>query len=760
LSDPTSATRKPSPATRLGWAALTGFSIWVLVILLLFGSPFPTSVITRWGQDIILAAFAVPGWLLAIARPRRIPLPLLVALALPLAVNVISSTISPYPSISWPATLRLLSGEGCFLLFYALASHRTGRSNLIGVIGVLAVIAVVAYLVMVLSMWRDWLTLGMPIEWLPLRPANRGGILPIPTWLGDMVLLTTPPTAYLAWRRGGSWRALGLGLVVAAMIALLITGTRSLWLFAGLVWIVGALVMSRRRAITVGVVIVVAVALFAASRTTVLSQSSRSLDEGRLSAYSSAVNQFVSSPVLGVGQGLYPIRRLAEPIDPLAYLAFPSAHNIVLNTAAETGLVGLLALAASAALAGVVLLRRLGLGGDEARLALVLSLSLLPVLLHALVDVVFELPGLLVVGTAIGALALAPSSTNSTTDTARPTGKARVNAALVIALGLAGLLIVARTLPVESSVADLLGADDPARSSETRIALAASATGRTPDLSPAWTSLAVGNDSADRGGDALAAAKTAASLDPLAQHEMGVAWIGAQSGDSGGAIAAMRSAVTRGRLDPVVQLNSAVFFAEHDLPEEARRALAQMLLDDPMLTLVTGGLPPVVQEMLPDARRSAVGQLSASPTPSRSALLIALLAEDPALAEGVARRFEAVGDPSGRLLHMAWGGDHAAVAALDAAARQAPYRQDLVFDRWLLATRECNARDQASWATVFRLGFGQSPVVPTALGQAPDIAESSWPLTYPGAVWGFLLPERPYPQGTWNYRIGVPDCAR
>ena len=747
-------------ASRLGWAAFTAFSVWGLVILLLFGSPFPTSVLTRWGQDIILAAFAVPGWVSAVARPRRVSLLLLVAVALPLATSVVASLISPYPSISWPATLRLLSGEGCLLLFVALASNPVGRRHLITTIGALAVIGVAVYLWMVLTMWREWLDLGLPLAAIPLRPANRGGILPIPTWFGDMALMTVPLTAYAAWRRGGSWKAFACGLVVATAVALLITGTRSLWLFAAVVWLIGAIALSRRRISPVAIAIAVVIGVAAASQTTLLSQSIRSLDEGRISAYRSAFNQFASSPILGVGQGLYPLRRLAEPIDPLAYLAFPSAHNVIFNTAAETGLVGLVALLAAAALAGVVLRRQLTAWNGDGRFALVCALSLLPVILHALVDVVFEVPGLLVLATAVGGLALAPSLPIGTPDGSQSHGdNGRVAGGLVTVLSVAGLLVVAKALPVEASISDLVGAGDSTRPPEARIALAASAATRTPDLGPAWTAQAVTNDAVNRGSEAQAASSRAASLDPLAQHEMSLALIAARSGDAS-AVTAMRSAMTHGRLDPMVQLNAAVFFAEHDLPEEGRHALTEMLVDDPMLSLVADALPPIASQMLPRARRAAVDHLIASSTRPTSALLIAVIGGDPSLAQDVVARFDAAGDPAGRWLLRAWGGDQAAIASLDDAVRQDPHRQDLMFDRWLVATRECDVQGRTRWATAFRLAFGQSPVVPTALGQVPDIAGARWPVTYPGAVWGFSLPEQPYPRGTWNYRIGVPDCAR
>jgi hypothetical protein len=321
------------------------------------------------------------------------------------------------------------------------------------------------------------------------------------------------------------------------------------------------------------------------------------------------------------------------------------------------------------------------------------------------------------------------------------------------------LLVVAKAFPVEASIADLVGAGDSTRPPEARIALAARAATRTPDLGPAWTALAVTNDAANRRTDALAASSTAASLDPLAQHEMSLALIAARSGDTS-AVTAMRSAAARGRVDPMIQLNAAVYFAEHDLPEEGVNALSQMLVDDPMLSLVTDALPPVVHEMLPNARRAAVDQLTASSTRPTGALLIAVIGGDPSLATEVVARFDAASDPAGRWLLSAWGGDQAAIASLDDAVRQDPRRQDLMFDRWLMATRECDMQGQSRWATAFRLAFGQSPVVPTALGQVPDIADARWPVTYPGAVWGFSLPEHPYLQGTWNYRIGVPDCAR
>ncbi len=134
--------------------------------------------------------------------------------------------------------------------------------------------------------------------------------------------------------------------------------------------------------------------------------SGRSFDEGRSSAYASAISRFTESPILGTGPGTYGVLRMADAVDAPGNLVFPDAHNIPLNTAAESGIVGLAALI----LTGVLLalgVRQAWRSGSADRLVIAGALFGLAIFIgHGMVDVVFGLIGNMILALAVAALAL------------------------------------------------------------------------------------------------------------------------------------------------------------------------------------------------------------------------------------------------------------------------------------------------------------------------------------------------------------------
>lgn len=134
-----------------------------------------------------------------------------------------------------------------------------------------------------------------------------------------------------------------------------------------------------------------------------ISQDRRSGDEGRVDMWRSALLITRDHPVLGVGPGLYG-RAFRDYRDPLlARDKLASAHNVYLNTAAETGLIG----AAVALWLGVTLLRswwKLWQAAPSRPRKLRLEAALAALLgigIHSLVDVFTITPiSLIIVGLA------------------------------------------------------------------------------------------------------------------------------------------------------------------------------------------------------------------------------------------------------------------------------------------------------------------------------------------------------------------------
>ena len=256
-------------------------------------------------------------------------------------------------------------------------------------------LALASYFAAVLLEWWHWLRLGFPVTSLPLRPSNAGGLALIPTYLADVVGVGTPVVVATLWLRGARIPAVLFALV--AFGAIVLTGTRSVLLIIAGLALAAVLIAIRDRAgrRAVSVVITAVLAVGAVGLVVALA-SSRSFDEGRSSAYASAIARFTESPILGSGPGTYGVERMHDPVAIIGWLAFPDAHNILLNNLAESGIVGLLGLSAT------VVLMALAVRGSWRRSPgerIVVAGALFGLAIfagHGMVDVVFALIGMTV----------------------------------------------------------------------------------------------------------------------------------------------------------------------------------------------------------------------------------------------------------------------------------------------------------------------------------------------------------------------------
>ena len=189
---------------------------------------------------------------------------------------------------------------------------------------------------------------------MPLRPGSARGLVGIPTWFGDYVVVMTPVVVVNLGRNGRTGRIAAVVVSALALAALLLTGTRSLWLVSAGVAAVTIAVRFRTTRVERRVVVAGTVVAVCRSRRRLSPGSPgtnlRNADEGRSSAFASAIDMAARQPVLGVGPGTYGVHRLDGPLPIFAHYAFPNAHNLPLSTLAETGIVGLVALVAAALL--------------------------------------------------------------------------------------------------------------------------------------------------------------------------------------------------------------------------------------------------------------------------------------------------------------------------------------------------------------------------------------------------------------------------
>jgi O-antigen ligase len=257
--------------------------------------------------------------------------------------------------------------------------------------------------------------LGIGLTLALLGTGSRGGFLSLAAAVIALLILRIAPRLWETARSGHGWRrVLVSGAAVVAIAALAI----------GLV-----LYISRSGARTSG-------------------------DEIRTSLWSRAAEAAQDSPALGVGPGGYGrvMRAYFQPGEP-ADFRHRQAHNIVLNTAAEEGIAGLLILGwmAVALLRAWFRQRRAAAGRRALRLEVVLA-ALVAVALQAQFDVFFTTPFVALVA-LLAAYAVTPP------DQSPAPGRVSKIAAwaalgLVLAYGLAFIPSFSATLLFERSVQD------------------------------------------------------------------------------------------------------------------------------------------------------------------------------------------------------------------------------------------------------------------------------------------------------------------
>ena len=741
-----------SPGLR--WALVVGVEALLIVLLLPFGFVFTGTPGFHQFQMLVVGLVGALGWIAVIWRPTALPQSLILAPLPLLAALVVTAFVSPYPSLSWPATWQTAAYAGVFWLLALQASHLVGRRNLLAVIGIVVTLGLISFLLLVLLEWRDWLSLGFPLTSLPLRPSNTGGLALIPTWLADLVALGSPVLVANLWRRGARIPAALFGVI--ALGAIMLTGTRSVLLLVAAVSVVAVLVVIRGRAGRgiVAVVITGVLAIGIAGAVVALG-SSRGFDEGRSSAYASAVARITESPLLGTGPGTYGVERMRDPVDVIGHLAFPDAHNIVLNTAAESGIVGLLGLLATVALLGLAIWRswRASPGGR-----LVIAGALFGTAIfagHGMVDVVFGLVGIVVVAIAVVALAATTSVPPAPSAVPRPL---LLRASLGITL-LVFVLISAAVIRTEGSFGIVAEADAALPSAPAdALAIVRRATDSAPDLVPGWWVQMVAADAAGDPDAAIAAARKMIELEGFGQQWMSLAILASRQGDRTLELDAIARATGGPPVDPLVELNAmALLDAAGDRPG-AEAAARRLLEVQPDIERVVRTGPPAMAAIVVAVRAEvATGRMAAGD--ANGAFLIALSGEDRELADGLLEKV-ATSDP-GRARDWqsvvdAWFGDETARAALDASARAGPTTERLLW-AWRFAGRACDEAGMSFWERAIEIGF--HPTTPDELMVAPTDQTRALPLLYPTFVWKLDHPQRPYVAGTWTFSSGRPLCV-
>lgn len=349
------------------------------------------------------------GWLMGRLRSGGLPVtPLNPAIFAAIAVWLLTALTS----LDARVALEGLWFPLAHVVFFFIITDLLQRGRQKWLLEALFIMAVVVVMITALEVASWYLGLGL----LPGHEVSQlqAGVIPatlprvglalnISTLLAGYVAPLIP--VCVAWaltvrRRDQRLILAGLGLALA--FVLLLTFSRGGWLSAGVALGLLALFQLARqgsRPVLIGLLAGAGLTVAMGLVVLTVSQDRRSGDVVRLDLWRSALAMIADQPVFGVGPGLYG-RALRDYRDPLlARDQLASAHNVYLNTTAETGLLGALV---SVWLAALLLRAWWRLWRGEAsrarRIRLEAALAaLIGVGVHSLVDVFTVTPIVLVI---------------------------------------------------------------------------------------------------------------------------------------------------------------------------------------------------------------------------------------------------------------------------------------------------------------------------------------------------------------------------
>jgi hypothetical protein len=327
-----------------------GLALVGIALSMLAGLAFPASM-NQSVRTLTVGTLAVVGFI-GVMRAAWTPRYAWyhVAVGGLVAATCLSAITSSIPSAAPSAVLLSASLAGVGFLALDWTGSNRGRQDAAVIVGVgLTCLVAGTFLFRCAAVFLEWTQLGMPVAAFPLRPAAVGGLVPGPLWTSDYLVLTAPVGLVVLWQAGRIGRVAAVAFGAMAIVALVLGGTRSLWLAEAIILLAFALLWLRRSgrlprrvwapALVVAVLLVATV--FVTGRLTSIITT---LDEGRSDAAAAAVSIAAEHPVTGSGPATYGSEKLGQPADNVFELALPDSHNLITETAAELGLVGLAAL--------------------------------------------------------------------------------------------------------------------------------------------------------------------------------------------------------------------------------------------------------------------------------------------------------------------------------------------------------------------------------------------------------------------------------
>jgi O-antigen ligase/tetratricopeptide (TPR) repeat protein len=508
----------------------------------------------------VLVLVVVLGFLLAVLRaPRWFIVDGVTAGAAVVAViGFLSAAASSYPRVAFEGAIGIGAASAVFAILWSLMHDRWFQRRLSALLVVVPIAMLGVYLLHVMAAWVEWWAIVGRVTTPPLRP-NLGGLwFGSPNVVAAVLILTVPQALARLPIREGRRRRLMIGaLSIALAVAVVVTGSRGglvalivVGLLAGALWLRGRTLrtLPSRRTSGFGLAAVVTLVGLGAPMLVPRFLSIAGAEQ-RLSFWQASASMVSTSPITGVGPGVWPIAKLANNPEGAPNLVVPHAHATLIHTVAELGLLGFVALVLLLAITARLVWRasrdsqaRIRVAGTAIGLA---GFGVTSIVDHVLnLGSVFLLLALVVAG-------LAPQAGTRIA----PIGSASVR---VMALAISGLILFAASVVIRWDLAaiEAVRADrqaDAGRVEEARATLLQAAV-LDPDLPMLSLSLGLIDARLDRT-EARAEVERATSDDGLAMHLISLARLRADIGDDAGALVSARVAFRRDPGDENVALN-------------------------------------------------------------------------------------------------------------------------------------------------------------------------------------------------------------
>jgi len=753
------AAPRSAPLVFVVWAVVALGAVWVAAPGGGAGGIYDSG---RRLVSVALTAVAIVAWMVAAIRdpswrPRSAIWP---ALAVPLAAFAVSTALSQRPRISVEYLGYTVLLVALYLMLRALLAHAAFRDRVSSLAIPLAASLGAAYLLVVAGLWIDWWGAVGAFRLPPLRPSFEGLTYGNPSAVLTMSVLLTAAAAARLGLGTPARRATVAGLTLLAAAVTLLSGSRAGWLAVGVATIVvvaaGLASPAGRRAlgsllrtrVAWAGALVVALAGGAAALVLapgILMRVGAGQEDLRLSYVAIAGRLFADTPITGVGAGGWVADRIATTGNAETDYYIPHAHNVYAQTAAEHGLLGLLAGAiAIGCLAWLILGGLRDANAVRRRWAWAALFGGVYFGAHQLLDFYANMPATLFAFALPVAWLDATSHRSITAGLSRPRigvatrRMAALAAAAILAVSVAGL--VAQEAPARA-MSD--GWDAAARGDWTAaLSLFRAANDADPAMPAYEFARGLGEAHAGDPVRALTALEAVAASDDLPVAWLDVAALRMDKGDATGVRVALDRALRLGRQQPAI-----IFAAGGLLERVGDTAAADALWAEALRSIPSLAGDPWWTDPARAARWASIRDAALEGMSPETAADLWLSSGDAARATAAAAQ---IADPAARertgLAIAAWAGGAADRAALGAYAQEHPF--DLVVVAW--AGRV--AARAGDLAAVERYRLWADTVVGTAsaaVGEIRVASKSTGPvvlLGLGGTFWGQYTYRRATPQ--------------